>query len=475
MAVTLALFETSALALVVGTLIALSSPTPLAGLADVGSLAGKAVALSLCCVVSFYYTDLYDWRIATDFTACRRRVLRAAVMSVVLLSGFYVVFPEMALHGERVLSSFAVLGILLALRTAFCGVLRTPVATRRVMIVGASPLAYALADRLRSQPHLRHGVVMVDDGSPSNIPTGRYPLLGPLERLGKIIAEVRPDRIIVAPGGERRGRVAVRSLLESRARGIPVEDGLVVYERLTGKIAIESLTPSALLFSRGFRATRLHRALGRGLSVCVAVVGLLALGLVIGLVALVIKADSRGPVFFVQKRVGLHNVPFRLIKFRTMRPDAGETSEWVADNGHRITRVGKVLRKFRLDELPQFINVLRGDMNLVGPRPHPVSNFNLFMEHIPFYSLRSAVRPGVTGWAQVRYGYANNLKEETEKMRYDLYYVKHLSLWLDLRVLFDTVKVVLFGLGATAATDVVASSVDSTAARPAQGSIKHAA
>ena len=471
----LALFEMSALTLVVGTLIALSSPTPLAGLTQIGSLAGKALALALCCVVSFYYTDLYDWRVATDFTACRRRVVRAAGMSLVLLSGFYVVFPEMAVGGERFLSSVGVLGMLLVLRTAVCGVMRTPVATRRVMIVGASPLAYALADRLRSQPHLRHGVVMVDDGSPSNIPSGRYPLLGPLERLGDIIEEVRPDRIIVAPGGERRGRVAVRSLLESRARGIPVEDGLDVYERLTGKIAIESLTPSALLFSRGFRATRLHRALGRGLSVSVAVIGLLALGVVIGLVALAIKADSRGPVFFVQERVGLHNVPFRLIKFRTMRPDAGDTSEWVADNGHRITRVGKVLRKFRLDELPQFINVLRGDMNLVGPRPHPVSNFNLFMEQIPYYSLRSAVRPGVTGWAQVRYGYANNLKEETEKMRYDLYYVKHLSLWLDLRVLFDTIKVVLFGLGATTAADVVTSSADSTAARAAQGSIKHAA
>jgi exopolysaccharide biosynthesis polyprenyl glycosylphosphotransferase len=475
MAATLALFETSALALVVGTLIALSSPTPLAGLTEMGWLAGKALGLSLCCVVSFYYTDLYDWRIATDLTACRQRVLKAAALSLVLLSGFYVVFPEMALHGERLLSSFGVLGMLLGLRMAFCGVLRTPVASRRVMIVGASPLAYALADRLRSQPHLRHGVVMVDDGSPSNIPAGRYPLLGPLERLGKIIEEVRPDRIIVAAGGERRGRVAARSLLESRARGIPVEDGLDAYERLTGKIAIESLTPSALLFSRGFRATRLHRALGRGLSVCVAVVGLLALGVVIGLVALFIKADSRGPVFFVQERVGLHNVPFRLIKFRTMRPEAGDTSEWVADNGHRITRVGKVLRKFRLDELPQFINVLRGDMNLVGPRPHPVSNFNLFMEQIPYYSLRSAVRPGVTGWAQVRYGYANNLKEETEKMRYDLYYVKHLSLWLDLRVLSDTVKVVLFGLGATTAADVVTSSADSATARAAQGSIKHAA
>jgi lipopolysaccharide/colanic/teichoic acid biosynthesis glycosyltransferase len=124
---------------------------------------------------------------------------------------------------------------------------------------------------------------------------------------------------------------------------------------------------------------------------------------------------------------------------------------WVRDNEDRITRVGRVLRKFRLDELPQFWNVLRGDMNLVGPRPHPVVNYELFTREIPYYALRAAVRPGVTGWAQVRYGYANNLEEETEKMRYDLYYVKHLSVWLDLRILLDTVKVVVFGLGSKAA------------------------
>jgi lipopolysaccharide/colanic/teichoic acid biosynthesis glycosyltransferase len=137
-----------------------------------------------------------------------------------------------------------------------------------------------------------------------------------------------------------------------------------------------------------------------------------------------------------------------------MRPRVGPTSEWARDNGARITRVGRWLRHFRLDELPQFLNVLTADMNLVGPRPHPVSNFRLFHERIPYYSLRSAIRPGVTGWAQVRYGYANDLAEETEKMRYDLYYLKHRSLGLDLRILLDTVRVIALGRGAAAAPAV---------------------
>jgi len=136
---------------------------------------------------------------------------------------------------------------------------------------------------------------------------------------------------------------------------------------------------------------------------------------------------------------------FRMLKFRTMRPADGPTSEWVCDNGHRITRVGRWLRRYRLDELPQLINVVRGELNLVGPRPHPVTNFELFTQKIPFYSLRSVVRPGLTGWAQVRQGYANSLEEETEKMRHDLYYIKHMSAWLDLRILLRTVGIVLSG------------------------------
>src|SRR2546427_9595647 len=173
--------------------------------------------------------------------------------------------------------------------------------------------------------------------------------------------------------------------------------------------------------------------------------GLVALAPLLGLIALLIKLDSRGPVFFVQDRVGMSAKRFTLFKFRTMHLADVRPSEWVCDNTERITRVGKWLRKFRLDELPQFVNVIRGDMNVVGPRPHPVSNFALFAEKIPYYSLRSVVRPGITGWAQVRFGYANNLDEEIEKMRYDLYYIKHLSVWFDVRILLDTVKIVLFG------------------------------
>src|SRR5206468_11896671 len=149
--------------------------------------------------------------------------------------------------------------------------------------------------------------------------------------------------------------------------------------------------------------------------------------------------DSPGPVFFAQDRVGAGGRRFRLLKFRTMLPARATTSEWAADNGNRITRVGRFLRRFRIDELPQLVNVLRGEMNLVGPRPHPMTNQQVFMERIAYYGLRSTVRPGVTGWAQIRYGYANNIDEETEKMRYDLYYIKNRSLWLDTSILIQTI------------------------------------
>src|SRR6185503_5723178 len=195
--------------------------------------------------------------------------------------------------------------------------------------------------------------------------------------------------------------------------------------------------------------------LGRGLSLGVALIGVVTLSPVIAVIAIAIRLDSTGPVLFVQERVGRGGRRFLLLKFRTMYVTDAVHSEWARDNADRITRVGLWLRRFRLDELPQFVNVLRGDMDLVGPRPHPFSNFSLFVtvlrnspecgEQIPFYSIRSMARPGITGWAQVRYRYANNLEEEIEKMRYDLYYVKHRSFLLDLRILADTVKTVLGG------------------------------
>jgi exopolysaccharide biosynthesis polyprenyl glycosylphosphotransferase len=314
-----------------------------------------------------------------------------------------------------------------------------------LLILGAGPMAARLIDEIEALEPSRYTVVGVVDNQapdPESPIARRY--LGTCDQLDEIVARVHPTRIVVAVENRRDG-LPLQSLLESRVSGIDVDDAVELYERITGKIAIEALRPSALILAKGFRNHGVAELVSRGVSVLVAVIGLVVCAPLLALIALLVKIDSAGPVLFVQSRAGRHGRPFGLLKFRTMHPTDEPPSEWVMDNIHRITRVGRYLRRFRLDELPQLINVLRGEMNLIGPRPHPVSNHTTFMEHIAYYGLRSTVRPGVTGWAQVRYGYANNLDEETEKMRYDLYYIKNRTLWLDLRIMLATTGIVLFG------------------------------
>ena len=322
---------------------------------------------------------------------------------------------------------------------------------QRVLLVGGGALAQEVISALAARPRQRL-VGLIEDGS-RPLPL-RCPCLGSLAEFERIVAEVRPDRVIVALAS-RRGSMPFKSLLALRLRGVIIQDGVDAYERLTGKVPIESLTPTSVLFGREFRDFQLDLHLARALSVPLAALALILMAPVLFVIAAAIKLESRGPLFFVQERVGRKGRRFKLIKFRTMSPTDKPTSEWERDNHNRLTRVGRFLRRVRLDELPQLLNILKGDMNLVGPRPHPVTNVQLFAmvtrnvpdcgEQIPYYALRSMVRPGLTGWAQVRYHYANDLEEEIEKMRYDLYYIKHRSAWLDVRILFETVGVVLRG------------------------------
>lgn len=315
----------------------------------------------------------------------------------------------------------------------------------RVLIIGSGPLADRLVAAMSAR-RLRYAVAaVVDDpalvaGAPGGL------LAGPLARLGDIIDELRPDRVVIALA-DRRGRLPMTDLLMARVGGVAIEEGVACLERLTRKVAIESLTPGALIASGHFRKTHWDLAAGRAVSLVASLAALILLAPVFAAIAVAIRVDSRGPILFIHDRAGLGGRRIRLLKFRTMRPPTGPTSEWERDNGHRITRVGRWLRRYRLDELPQLVNVLRGDMNLVGPRPHPISNVDVFAKEIPYYALRSVVRPGLTGWAQVRQGYANGLEEETEKMRYDLYYIQHMSLVLDLRILCETFSAVLIGRG----------------------------
>jgi len=404
-------------------------PAPV-GWADLLVALQHAVAPALCFVVSFYYNDLYDARIVHGFRDLAVRIPQAFGVGFILLAACYTVFPDVRIsNGAFAMSVMAILSVLLPLRGLSYTLMRRRPFLERVLILGRGPLAEKILREVAVRPYLGYEVTDVAD-----------------EQLGNILEATRADRIIVALA-ERRARLPVRQLLDARINGSVVEDGVDAYERLTGKIAIESLTPSNLIFSPDFKKSRFDLAVGRGVSLLIAIFGLIFSAPFLVLIAMAVKLDSKGPLFFIQERLGRHGKRFKLVKFRTMRVVDCPTSEWANDNSDRITRVGKWLRKFRLDELPQFVNVIHGDMNLVGPRPHPVSNLELFGEEIPYYSLRAAVRPGITGWAQVRLGYANNLEEETEKMRYDLYYIKRLSFWLDVRILFDTVKIVIFGRG----------------------------
>jgi sugar transferase (PEP-CTERM system associated) len=257
------------------------------------------------------------------------------------------------------------------------------------------------------------------------------------------------DRIVVAIE-ERRGKLPVDLLLSLKNRGVQVQDGNDVYESITGKVPIESIRLSWLLFAPGSHASRLFLFYKRLTSVVISIIGLLLTLPLLPFVALAIKLSSRGQVLYSQSRVGRDGVVFRCYKFRTMRADAEADTgpTWAQDDDPRITRVGKFLRKTRMDEIPQLWNVLRGDMSLVGPRPERPEFVEGLNQEIPYYHLRHSVRPGITGWAQILYKYGSTVEDAKEKLRYDLYYIKNASVGLDLLILFNTIKIVLLGRGA---------------------------
>lgn len=254
-------------------------------------------------------------------------------------------------------------------------------------------------------------------------------------------------RIIVALD-ERRGKFPLEQLLFCRLKGIPVDDGVAFTEQLAGKLSVESLHPSFLIFSNGFKRSAIFKRLKRVLDIFGSVFGLAVFSVVSLLISIAIKLESKGPVLYRQKRVGEDGKIFHLLKFRSMRADAETNGPvWAQENDDRVTRVGRVIRKLRLDEIPQMCNVLKGEMSFVGPRPERPFFVDQLKNEIPFYSERHVVKPGITGWAQISYHYGASREDAQEKLKYDLYYIKHMSLLFDLMIVLQTVKIVLLGKG----------------------------
>ncbi len=321
---------------------------------------------------------------------------------------------------------------------------------KRVLILGDGKLAHDLTRVLVFDRSHRYEVVGVLSRDPSRVGTLVVSprIIGTVDQLYEL-SEYHQVQSIAVCVEDRRGSMPLDALLDVKSMGIEVVDGHRMYEEECGRLSIDELKPSFLIFSSGFERKPVIMVIKRIGDILGALGGLVFLAPLMSVIALCIKWDSSGPVLYRQTRVGLHGYPYVLLKFRSMREDAEvEGVQWATRGDARVTRLGYWLRKLRLDELPQFINVLKGEMSLVGPRPERPHFVHDLRTQIPYYDLRHTVRPGITGWAQTCFQYAASLEDSHVKLQYDLYYVKNLSLYLDLKILLRTIRVVLQGSGA---------------------------
>lgn len=319
---------------------------------------------------------------------------------------------------------------------------------RRVVILGVGATAGNMGALIpeSDENYLLSGYVRCSDEL-SEVPSDW--ILENSDGIYETVKREKVDKIVVSLS-ERRGVFPLSDVMACKLNGIEVVDAPSFYEHVTGKLYLEGINPSWIIFSEGFKVSRLRKALKRGVDIICATIGIVLTAPFLPLIALAIKLDSPGPVFYRQERVGEKEKSFFLYKFRTMRADAenGTGAVWAQKNDARVTWLGAFMRKCRIDELPQFLNILYGEMSMVGPRPERPEFVSKLKERIPYYSERHFVKPGATGWAQVRYSYGASVEDAMEKLRFDLYYIKNLSLTFDFMIILETIQVVIFRRGA---------------------------
>jgi sugar transferase (PEP-CTERM system associated) len=406
----------------------------------------KILGVTLLGLMTSHYLDLYDMQRLTSGAETYFRVLIVLGTMSFAISALGFVSPKFMMGNNVFLLGLIFLSIgLMCWRWAYSWLVKQPYLREKVYVLGSGQRAQRLIQGLRRRSELGMEVVAwngsADDWMPSRDAIAA--------NLMEMTDNRRIDRVIVAMS-DRRGITPMKELLDLRIRGVKVEDATSLLEKISGKIEIDELYPSFLIFSEGFRHNALFMLVRRIITTLIALALLLIILPIIPLIALAIKLSSPGPVMYKQKRVGRRGWIFHCYKFRTMRQDAEADTgpTWAGDDDPRITSVGRFLRKARLDEIPQLWNVLKGDMGFIGPRPERPEFVEWLTQEIPYYPLRHTIRPGLTGWAQVSYQYGNTVEDSKEKLQYDLYYIKNLSLGLDLLITFLTVKTVLLGRGA---------------------------
>jgi sugar transferase (PEP-CTERM system associated) len=392
-----------------------------------------------------HWFDLYDTARLNTKGELYFRLLMVPGLLAFLMAAISYVRPNYLLGGSSSALGLLILTVaLVGWRIGFSWLVQLPILVERVYVLGTGERAQRLVQGLRQNPET--GVEVASwtgklEGAVTRESVGAH--------LMDVVHRQKVHRVIVAMP-DRRGTIPMQELLKLRMQGIKIEEATSWLEKMSGKIEVENLYPSWLIFGDGFRRSTIFIAVRRVLSTFISLIGLVLTLPLLPCIMLAIRLDSEGPVFYTQTRVGKAGKLFKVAKFRTMRQDAEAANgpQWAGNNDPRVTRVGKFLRTTRLDEIPQMWCVLKGDMAFVGPRPERPEFIALLSKEIPFYGVRHMVRPGVTGWAQIKYKYGSTIEDAREKLQYDLFYIKNASIGLDLLIMFQTIKTVLLRRGA---------------------------
>jgi sugar transferase (PEP-CTERM system associated) len=412
----------------------------------------KAALVTLFCLAAFYLYDLYDFVVMHDRRELVLRLVQALGLAWIALAIMMYLVPSLMIgRGVSLIALPLALALMVVWRVAVHWLLGHPNVGEKILIVGSGASAIEVAREVLERRDAGYRIVGFVDNEPELVGKSiiNPRVIGLTEELPAVVRREGINRIVVALG-ERRGQFPTQQLLDLSLSGdVAIEECASFYERLTGRVSLDMMRPSWLIFSGRGRQGRVSAGLRAVIHRVVALIGSLVSLPIALLTAILIKLDSRGPVLYSQERVGKNGRAFKLYKFRSMRTDAEKDGPvWASKAGDdRATRVGRVIRKIRVDEIPQFWNILRGDMNFLGPRPERPHFVRQLAEEIPFYEQRHLIPPGLTGWAQIKYPYGASVEDARQKLQYDLFYIKNQSLVLDAVILFETVKTILFGRG----------------------------
>jgi len=420
---------------------------------SMGDVVARALVITFFCQSCMYLLDLYNFKLSQTWGEMLFALAIAIGFVCICIGLLSYAIPKFGVAGKMYYLSILIASLFLLLwRFAFELYITRYASKEKILIVGTGEVARQVGEEVKRRNRLGFHLVGFINAPPrrdNSTAVGVENVLGDPAQMGRIIEEHGVNKIVVAIT-ERRGEYPVKEMLALRVSGCQVVEWPGFFEKLSGRIPIDSLAPSFFIFNDGFRKSRFLLSLRRIVSAIAAAVLLVLLSPVFLVVAILIRLDTPGPAFYSQIRVGQKNRPIRIYKFRSMRNDAEKNGDavWAVENDPRITRVGHFLRKTRIDELPQLFNVLIGELDFVGPRPERPEFVQQLQSLIPYYALRHTVKPGISGWAQVMFHYGSSIDESKEKLQYDLFYIKNMSLKLDLLILFHTIKIVILGRGA---------------------------